>query len=165
MNFCFSCSKSEQFVILYSLMWKAHWLCFNHHDLMLLGKNVLDVATVINKSSVSKNEKKFLYFYQWKGYEQSCHSLIPATWVGACKGPGGVYADDWASYNVFFLLDKTLVYQMWQIRCSSSTLLHYFTLRIRWCAGLAFCFCFFFPESKFINVVLSTLHIVVSQNS
>lgn len=107
-----------------------------------------------------KKEKRFFYFHQWKGYEQSFHSLSPVTWVGACKGPGGVYADDWASYNVFFLLDKTLVYQMWQIRCSSSTLLHYFTLRIRWCAGLAFCFCFLL-ENKFINKVLSTFCIII----
>lgn len=37
----------------------------------------------------------------------------------ACKGPGGVYADDWARYNVFFLLDKTLVYQMFVFRTSA----------------------------------------------
>lgn len=115
---------------------------------------------------LKKENRVFFCFYQWRGCEQSCHPLIPVTWVGACKRPGGVYADDWASYNVFFLLDKTLVYQMWQIRCSSSALLHYFTLRIRRCAGLAFCLCFlfFFLENKFMNKVLATLCIIrVSQ--
>lgn len=76
---------------------------------MLLKKKVSDFATWINKILV----------FMLKEEESLC--LAIRGWLLECclQGPGGVYADDWARYNVFFLLDKTLVYQMFVFHTSA----------------------------------------------